>query len=80
MRADHRVSAIVTCAGKGTRFGSNKLLVTIDGMTVIGITGDRAFLRRLNALPTGQVLYGPQLYDCAIVVALAAEATPAQAR
>lgn len=31
----HRVSAIVTCAGKGTRFGSNKLLVTIDGMTVI---------------------------------------------
>jgi 2-C-methyl-D-erythritol 4-phosphate cytidylyltransferase len=35
MHAGHRVSAIVTCAGKGTRFGSNKLLVTIDGMTVI---------------------------------------------
>ncbi|MFE6963795.1 2-C-methyl-D-erythritol 4-phosphate cytidylyltransferase [Agromyces sp. NPDC057679] len=35
MYAGHRVSAIVTCAGKGTRFGSNKLLVTIDGMTVI---------------------------------------------
>lgn len=31
----HKVSAIVTCAGKGTRFGSNKLLVTIDGMTII---------------------------------------------
>ncbi|MGI9823133.1 IspD/TarI family cytidylyltransferase [Agromyces sp. Marseille-Q5079] len=35
MRAGRTVSAIVTCAGKGTRFGSNKLLVTIDGMTVI---------------------------------------------
>ncbi|GAA1840756.1 IspD/TarI family cytidylyltransferase [Agromyces salentinus] len=35
MHAGHKVSAIVTCAGKGTRFGSNKLLVTIDGMTVI---------------------------------------------
>ncbi|MFF2370061.1 2-C-methyl-D-erythritol 4-phosphate cytidylyltransferase [Agromyces sp. NPDC058110] len=35
MRADLRVSAIVTCAGKGTRFGSNKLLATIDGVTVI---------------------------------------------
>ena len=46
----------------------------LDGMTVIGITGDRAFLRRLNALPSGQVLFGPQLYDCAIVIALAAEA------
>ena len=43
-------------------------------MTVIGVTGDRAFLRRLNALPSGQVLYGAQLYDCAIVIALAAEA------
>ena len=46
----------------------------LDGMTVIGVTGDRAFLRRLNALPSGQVLYGAQLYDCAIVIALAAEA------
>ncbi|KQO99424.1 IspD/TarI family cytidylyltransferase [Leifsonia sp. Leaf264] len=31
----YRVSAIITCAGKGTRFGGNKLLVTIDGMTVL---------------------------------------------
>jgi branched-chain amino acid transport system substrate-binding protein len=46
----------------------------LDGMTVIGVTGDRAFLRRLGALPSGQVLYGAQLYDCAIVIALAAEA------
>jgi branched-chain amino acid transport system substrate-binding protein len=46
----------------------------LDGMTVIGITGDRAFLRRLNALPSGQVLFGAQLYDCAMVMALAAEA------
>ncbi|MFC9917639.1 IspD/TarI family cytidylyltransferase [Agromyces binzhouensis] len=35
MYQGHRVSAIITCAGKGTRFGSNKLLVTIDGSTVI---------------------------------------------
>lgn len=35
MHRGHRVSAIVTCAGKGTRFGSNKLLVELDGMTVL---------------------------------------------
>lgn len=35
MYQGHRVSAIITCAGKGTRFGSNKLLVTIDDVTVI---------------------------------------------
>lgn len=35
MYRGQRVSAIVTCAGKGTRFGSNKLLVTIDDVTVI---------------------------------------------
>lgn len=29
------VSAIVTCAGKGTRFGSNKLLVELGGMTIL---------------------------------------------
>jgi branched-chain amino acid transport system substrate-binding protein len=46
----------------------------LDGMTVIGVSGDRAFLRRLNILPSGQVLYGAQMYDCAIVIALAAEA------
>src|SRR5690554_5008571 len=31
----HRVSAIVTCAGKGLRFGSNKLLASLDGLTVL---------------------------------------------
>jgi branched-chain amino acid transport system substrate-binding protein len=46
----------------------------LDGMTVMGVTGDRAFLTRLAALPSGQVIFGPQLYDCAIVIALAAEA------
>lgn len=30
-----RVSAILTCAGKGVRFGSNKLLATLHGMTVL---------------------------------------------
>jgi branched-chain amino acid transport system substrate-binding protein len=45
----------------------------LDGMTVIGVTGDRAFLQRLSALPSGQVQYGAQLYDCAMVIALAAQ-------
>jgi len=35
MYKGHRVSAIVNCAGRGTRFGSNKLLVTLGGRTVI---------------------------------------------
>ena len=35
MYKDQRVSAIVTCAGKGTRFGSNKLLVKLAGVTVL---------------------------------------------
>ena len=46
----------------------------LNGFTMIGVTGDRAFLRRLNALPSGQIIYGAQLYDCAITIALAAEA------
>ena len=46
----------------------------LDGMTVIGVTGDRAFLTRLDALPGGQVIFGAQLYDCAITIALAASA------
>jgi 2-C-methyl-D-erythritol 4-phosphate cytidylyltransferase len=29
------VAAIITCAGKATRFGSNKLLQEIDGLTVL---------------------------------------------
>jgi 2-C-methyl-D-erythritol 4-phosphate cytidylyltransferase len=35
MYKSHRVSAIVTCAGRGVRFGSNKLLVKINGVTVL---------------------------------------------
>ena len=35
MHRDHTVSAIVTCSGKGTRFGSNKLLVELDGVTIL---------------------------------------------
>lgn len=34
----HSVSAIVTCAGRSVRFGSNKLLVDIDGRTVLETT------------------------------------------
>lgn len=35
MHSGHRVSAIVNCAGRGTRFGSNKLLVELGGRTVL---------------------------------------------
>lgn len=35
MYKSHRVSAIITCAGRGVRFGSNKLLVKINGVTVL---------------------------------------------
>jgi 2-C-methyl-D-erythritol 4-phosphate cytidylyltransferase len=35
MYQSHKVSAIVTCAGRGLRFGSNKLLVKMNGVTVL---------------------------------------------
>lgn len=35
---DHTVSAIITCAGKSVRFGSNKLLIELNGMTVLETT------------------------------------------
>lgn len=45
-----------------------------DGITVIGTSGDLAFMSRLATSADAQVLYGAQAYDCAISVALAAEA------
>jgi 2-C-methyl-D-erythritol 4-phosphate cytidylyltransferase len=35
MYKSHTVSAIITCAGRGARFGSNKLLVKMGGVTVL---------------------------------------------
>ncbi|WP_166983908.1 IspD/TarI family cytidylyltransferase [Paramicrobacterium fandaimingii] len=35
MRKNFKVSAIVNCAGKGIRFGSNKLLVDVGNLTVL---------------------------------------------
>ena len=35
MYKSHKVSAIITCAGRGVRFGSNKLLVKLSGVTVL---------------------------------------------
>lgn len=46
MYEDHRVSAIVTAAGRAVRFGSNKLLVELDGVTVLEKTV-RAFVHPL---------------------------------
>lgn len=35
MYQGHTISAVLTCSGKGTRFGSNKLLLELGGMTVL---------------------------------------------
>ncbi|MET0146932.1 MAG: peptidoglycan-binding protein [Ilumatobacteraceae bacterium] len=44
-----------------------------DGLTVIAPTGDRAFTQRLvdSLPPNDSTLYGAQMYDCAITIALA---------
>ncbi len=47
----------------------------VDGFTMVGTTGDLAFLERLyEADPNGQIANAAQAYDCAIVLALANEA------
>jgi ABC-type branched-subunit amino acid transport system substrate-binding protein len=50
----------------------------IAGLKVIGAAGDDTFNERLNEeMPEGEqgnVIYGGQVYDCVIVIALAAEA------
>ena len=44
----------------------------VDGFTVLGATGDRAFFQRLiDDDPNGQVANAAQAYDCAVVLALA---------
>ena len=45
----------------------------VDGMHVIGSTGDRAFIDRLVA-ESDQLVFGAQAYDCAVIGALAAQA------
>src|SRR4051812_10150196 len=51
MLNNERVSAIITCAGRGVRFGSNKLLTTIDGMTILETT-----VRRFMDPPIDEVI------------------------
>lgn len=48
-----------------------------NGLTVIGSTGDRAVTARLREVEAtqDQLLYGAQMYDCAVVIALAAIAS-----
>lgn len=43
----------------------------IDGMTLIGASGGTEFNERLSELVGGNLIYGGQAYDCAIVLALA---------
>ncbi len=50
-------------------------LNAIDGITLIGSTGNRAFLQRMAEDPSiTELIYGAQAYDCAVALALAAEA------
>ncbi len=47
----------------------------VNGFTMVGTTGDLAFLERLyEADPNGQIANAAQAYDCTIVLALANEA------
>jgi branched-chain amino acid transport system substrate-binding protein len=46
----------------------------LEGFSVFGTPGDRAFLQRLtDDDPNGQVAFAAQAYDCTIILALAAE-------
>ncbi len=52
----------------------------IDGLHVFAPTGDRSFIDRMVADASDKpILYGPQLYDCAITVAIAAAAANSNA-
>lgn len=51
MRDGRVVSAVITCAGQGTRFGSNKLLVSLGGMTVLERT-----VRALSVDPIDEIV------------------------
>ncbi len=46
----------------------------IDGMKVIGAAGDDSFNERIAESTDNNFIYGGQAYDCAIIMALAAEA------
>ena len=45
----------------------------IDGLKVIGAAGDAGFNDRLSEIVGGNLIYGGQAYDCAMIMALAAE-------
>ena len=45
----------------------------LDGMKVIGASGGAAFNDRLTAITEGNLIYGAQGYDCAVLLVLAAE-------
>ena len=46
----------------------------VDGMTVIGAAGGEDFNARIAEATGNNFIYGGQTYDCAIIIALAAEA------
>ncbi|MDR1449261.1 MAG: 2-C-methyl-D-erythritol 4-phosphate cytidylyltransferase [Propionibacteriaceae bacterium] len=60
MHCSRTVSAVLTCAGSGTRFGSNKLLVELAGTTVLERT-----VRALTGPPIDEtiVVIDPRRHD-----------------
>lgn len=68
MHRGHTVSAIVTCAGRGTRFGSNKLLVELGGLTVLERTARAMLVPAIDELivtisPENETVYRRILID-----------------
>lgn len=76
LQAGVKPAAIV--GSPGTYLASFNTLVDpqnhnlIDGMTAVGIGGSAAFDQALGTSTGGEVSYGAQSFDCAIIIALAA--------
>jgi uncharacterized surface protein with fasciclin (FAS1) repeats/ABC-type branched-subunit amino acid transport system substrate-binding protein len=59
----------------GSLAGPDGVATSVDGLTMVGTIGDRAFLQRLITDDSnGQVVGAAQAYDCAVTFALATQA------
>jgi branched-chain amino acid transport system substrate-binding protein len=73
------ITADVMYGGDGIFFPGLAELVdpsnpnVVDGMKLIGASGGTDFNERLTERTEGNLIYGGQSYDCAIIIALAAE-------